>query len=143
MSSAHQSEQTEPKKLPSGRLSLRTIAMPADSNPIGTIFGGWVLAQMDLAGGNHAFLRAQGPVTTVAVEGMEFHLPIHVGDEVSCYTEIVRIGNTSLSIRVQAWVRRGCIEPYPTLVTSAVFTFVALTADLKKRPVPPEVPTLD
>ena len=128
---------------PTGRLSIRTIAMPADANPIGTIFGGWVLAQMDLAGGNHAFLRAQGPVTTVAVEGMEFHLPIMVGDEVSCYTEIVRIGTTSLSIRVQPWVRRGCIEPIPTLVTSAVFTFVAVTKDKTKRPVPPEIPTQD
>ena len=130
-------------KIPNGRLSIRTIAMPANANHIGTIFGGWVLAQMDLAGGNHAFLRAQGPVTTVAVEGMEFHLPIMVGDEVSCYTEIVRIGTTSLSIRVEAWVRRGCVEPIPTLVTSAVFTFVAVTEDRQKRPVPPEIPTID
>ena len=128
---------------PTGRLSIRTIAMPADANPIGTIFGGWVLAQMDLAGGNHAFLRAQGHVTTVAVEGMEFHLPIMVGDEVSCYTEIVRVGNTSLAIRVEAWARRGCIEPFKTLVTSAVFTFVAMTPDKQKRPVPPEIPTDD
>jgi acyl-CoA thioesterase YciA len=117
--------------------------MPSEANPIGTVFGGWVLAQMDLAGGNHAFLRAQGLVTTVAVEGMEFHLPVMVGDEFTCYTEIVRIGTTSLSIRVQAWVRRGCIEPFQTLVTSAVFTFVALTKERTKRPVPPEIPTID
>ena len=125
---------------PTGRLSIRTIAMPADANPIGTIFGGWVLAQMDLAGGNHAFLRAQGPVTTVAVEGMEFHLPIMVGDEVSCYTEIVRIGTTSLSIRVQTWVRRGCIEPTPTLVTRAVSLLSRLPRTKPNARSPPKFP---
>ncbi len=123
---------------PNGRLSIRTIAMPSDANHIGTVFGGWVLAQMDLAGGTHAFLRAQGNVTTVAVEGMEFHLPIYVGDEVSCYTEVVRVGRTSLSIRVQTWVRRGCIARESTMVTSAVFTFVAVDEHNQKRLVPPD-----
>ena len=131
---------TDMPRKPLGRISIRTTCMPADANHIGTAFGGWVLAQMDLAGGNHAFLRAQGHVNTVAVEGMEFHQPIMVGDEVTCYTQIVRVGNTSLSIGVETWVRRGCIEPVPTLVTSAVFTFVAIDEHKKKRPVPPEIP---
>src|ERR671931_2294198 len=87
--------------------ALRSIAMPADANPNGDIFGGWLLAQMDLAGGNVAAQRAQGRVATVAITAMTFHLPVFVGDEVSCYAEIEKVGRTSITIRIETWVRRG------------------------------------
>ena len=121
-----------------GRLSIRTVAMPADTNPHGHIFGGWLMAQMDLAGGIHAVQRAQGRVVTVAVEAMEFHQPVFVGDEVSCYTEVVRVGRTSIAVRVEAWVRRQWLTRDETRVTSAMFTYVAVDGDNVKRAVPPE-----
>ncbi|MGE5517954.1 MAG: acyl-CoA thioesterase [Bacteroidota bacterium] len=123
---------------PNGRLSIRTVAMPADTNPNGQIFGGWLMSQMDLAGGTHAFQRTRGRVVTVAVDAMEFHQPVEVGDELTCYTDIIRIGNTSLAIRVEAWVRRRCLEVNQVKVTSATFTYVAVDENRKKRPVPPE-----
>src|SRR6202162_4848545 len=86
--------------------ALRAIAMPGDANPNGDIFGGWLLAQMDLAGGAVASQRAKGRVATVAITGMSFQLPVFVGDEVSCYAEIVRIGHSSITIKVESWVRR-------------------------------------
>jgi acyl-CoA thioesterase YciA len=123
---------------PRGRLSIRTVAMPADTNPHGAIFGGWLLAQMDLAGGTHAFHRAKGLVVTVAVEAMTFHEPVFVGDEVSCYTEIVKVGRSSLAIRVEAWIRRRWGDEAQIKVTSANFTFVAVNEDRSKREVPAE-----
>src|ERR1700693_4785795 len=91
---------------PRAEPALRAIAMPADANPNGDIFGGWLLAQMDLAGGAVASQRAKGRVATVAITGMSFQLPVFVGDEVSCYAEIVRIGHSSITIKVESWVRR-------------------------------------
>ncbi|HSV28301.1 MAG TPA: acyl-CoA thioesterase [Candidatus Omnitrophota bacterium] len=129
----------ESQGAPHGRLTIRTIAMPADTNPHGHIFGGWLMSQMDLAGGMHAFQRANGRVATVAVEAMEFHAPVFVGDELSCYTEIVRTGRTSVSILVEAWVRRRCIDQNQIKVTSATFTYVAVHAEgTGKRELPPE-----
>src|SRR3954454_6414531 len=93
-----------------GGPALRTIAMPADTNPNGDIFGGWLLAQMDVAGGMVAARRAHGRVATVGIEAMKFHQPVLIGDEVSCYCTILRIGRTSLSIRVETWVRRGTAQ---------------------------------
>src|ERR1700684_1509656 len=87
--------------------AMRTIAMPADCNPHGDIFGGWLLCQMDLAGSTVATRRAGGRTVTVAITGMEFHRPVMVGDEVSCYANIEKIGNTSLTIRIESWARRG------------------------------------
>src|SRR5579862_856867 len=87
--------------------ALRTIAMPADANPAGDIFGGWLLSQMDLAGGVTAHRRAQGRAATVAVAGMTFYLPVFIGDEVSCYTEITKTGRTSIAVRIESWARRG------------------------------------
>ena len=84
---------------------IRTIAMPADTNPNGDIFGGWLMAQMDMAGGNAAMRRARGRCAAVAVDGMVFHQPVFVGDEVSLYAVILRIGRTSMTIRVEAWRR--------------------------------------
>lgn len=116
---------------------LRTIAMPADANPSGDIFGGWLMGLMDLAGGNAAARRSRGRVATIAVEGMVFHSPVLVGDEVSIYAEIVSVGRSSMRIEVQAW-RRKMSEAAMNQVTEAVFTFVAIDADRKPRPVPPE-----
>ena len=131
------SESIEISGAPKGRLSIRAIAMPADTNPGGHIFGGWLMSQMDLAGGAHAFQRGQGRVVTVAVEAMEFHRPVFVGDEVSCYTEIARVGTSSIAVRVEAWVRRHCLENEQIRVTSAIFTYVAVDNDYHKRVVPP------
>ena len=114
--------------------SLRTIAMPADTNPNGDIFGGWILSQMDLAGGTHAFYEAQGRVATVAVTAMKFHKPVSVGDEVSCYCATSRIGRTSISVRVETWVRRRH-RAIDEQVTEGLFTFVAIDADGQPRPV--------
>lgn len=121
---------------PAGELSLRNMAMPADTNPSGDVFGGWLMSQMDIAGGMAAQRRARGRVATVAVEGMTFHLPVFVGDEVSCYTEVVRVGRSSMAINVVAWVRRR-EGGAPIKVTEGVYTYVAIDGDRKPRPVPP------
>jgi acyl-CoA thioesterase YciA len=122
---------------PEGFLASRTTAMPADTNPAGHIFGGWLMSQMDLAGAIHAAIRAEGTVATVAVDGFKFHAPVHVGDEVSCYTQLIRTGNTSLSVKVEAWVRRAG-SAVPTRVTSAIYHFVAVGADYRPRQLPQE-----
>ena len=117
--------------------AIRTVAMPADANPNGDIFGGWVLSQMDLAGGTAAVRRAQGRVATVAIAGMSFHLPVFIGDEVSCYAEIVKVGRTSIAVRVESWVRRG-VSDERIKVTEGLFTYVAIGPDRRPRPVPAE-----
>ncbi|MEK9723928.1 MAG: acyl-CoA thioesterase [Rhodospirillaceae bacterium] len=126
-----------PRENPSGELTLRTLAMPADTNPHGDIFGGWLMGQMDIAGGIAASQRAQGRIATVAVDGFIFHKPVHVGDVVCCYTEVVWVGTTSISIRVQAWALRERIADARVKVTEGTFTFVALDAEGNKRTVPP------
>jgi acyl-CoA thioesterase YciA len=108
--------------------------MPADTNPNGDIFGGWILSQMDLAGGTYAFHIAQGRVATVAVTGMQFHKPVYVGDEVSCYCETQRIGRTSITVQVETWVRRRRLV-VEERVTEGLFTFVAIDENGKPRPV--------
>jgi acyl-CoA thioesterase YciA len=117
--------------------ALRAIAMPADANPNGDIFGGWLLSQMDLAGGSQAVRRARGRVATVALTGMSFHLPVFVGDEVSCYAEIVKVGRTSITVKVESWARRG-VSGERVKVTEGMFTYVAIGPDRQPRPVPPE-----
>jgi len=123
---------------PRGELALRTLAMPADANPNGDIFGGWLMAQMDIAGGITAFSRAGGRVATVAVDGFTFHLPVQVGDVLCCYADIIKVGNTSVTIRVEAWVLRQREKKRREKVTEGIFTFVAIDEDRNKRPVPPE-----
>ena len=122
---------------PRGSLALRTLAMPADANPNGDIFGGWLMSQMDISGGITAFSRAQGRVATVAVDGFTFHKPVQVGDVLCCYADIVKTGRTSLTIRIEAWVLRQRLEKSREKVTEGVFTFVAIDDDGNKRPVPP------
>jgi acyl-CoA thioesterase YciA len=114
---------------------VRALAMPADTNPQGDIFGGWILAQMDIAGGVVAFERAQGRVATVAIDAMTFHAPVFVGDVVSCHAEVVRVGRTSLTIQVESWARRQRTGT-PIRVTEGSFTYVAIDEDRKPRPVP-------
>ncbi|EXJ12588.1 acyl-CoA thioesterase [Nitrincola tibetensis] len=118
-----------------GRLTIRTLAMPADTNPSGDIFGGWVLSQMDLAAGICAGQRAQCRVVTVALDGMSFIRPVKVGDILGVYTEVSRVGRSSLDIHVECWVRRGRIGKREK-VTEAVFKFVALDDDGKPTKVP-------
>jgi acyl-CoA thioesterase YciA len=116
--------------------AIRTVAMPADTNPAGDVFGGWLMAQMDLAAGNLATRRAGGRIATVAVDAMAFHQPVSVGDEVSLYARLVATGRTSMRIEVEAW-RRHRHEADIVKVTEAVFTCVAIGEDRKPRPLPP------
>ena len=120
-----------------GEPAVRTLAMPADTNPSGDIFGGWVLAQMDLAAGIVAVQRAQGRVATAALDGMSFHRPVYVGDLVSCYARVVRVGRSSMTVQVDTFVlrRRDGAE---VKVTSGRFTLVAIDDEGRPRPVPPE-----
>src|ERR671912_959219 len=115
---------------------IRTIAMPADTNPAGDIFGGWLMSQMDLAAGNAAARRARGRCVTVAVDGMAFHSPVHVGDEVSVYADLISTGRTSMKFQVEAW-RRSRDGDEQIRVTEAVFTFVAIDSGSRPRPLPP------
>ena len=120
---------------PSGDLTVRTLAMPADTNANGDIFGGWVMSQMDQAGGIAAVERAQGRVVTVAVDGMHFIRPVRVGDVLCVYTQVERVGRTSMTIKVEAWARRFQTR-LREKVTSATFTFVAIDSDGRPRSVP-------
>ncbi len=124
--------------LPSCPVALQTIAMPADANPNGDIFGGWVLSQMDLAGSIVARQHAAGRVATIAIAAMKFHKPVLVGDLVSCYGEIHRVGRTSITIRIETWVRRAADMTTPLKVTEGDFTYVAIGDDRRPRPVRPE-----
>jgi acyl-CoA thioesterase YciA len=120
---------------PLGTLTIRTLAMPADTNPAGDIFGGWVMSQMDIAGAIAAVERAQGRVATVAVEGMTFIAPVKVGDILCVYTTVERVGTTSITIGIEAWVRRNRLAQREK-VTDGRFVYVALGEDGKKRALP-------
>jgi acyl-CoA thioesterase YciA len=120
---------------PLGEPLVRTIAMPADTNPAGDIFGGWLMAQMDLAAGNAAARIAKGRCATIAVDGMTFLKPVFVGDEVSLYGFVLSTGRTSMKIRVEAW-RRDRTGEETQKVTQAIFTFVAIDENRKPRPLP-------
>ena len=125
----------EPDIPPEGAPAIRTIAMPADTNPAGDIFGGWLMSQMDLAAGSVAAMTSGGRNATIAVEGMIFHRPVKVGDEVSLFAELVRTGRTSMRIHVQAW-RRQRNRAASEKVTEATFSFVALDAAGRPRAMP-------
>jgi acyl-CoA thioesterase YciA len=123
---------------PQGDLTVRTIAMPTDTNANGDIFGGWVMSQMDQAGGIAGVERAQGRVVTVAVDAMHFIRPVRVGDVLCVYTRVERVGRTSMTIRIEAWARRFQTR-IREKVTDATFTFVAIDQDGQPRPIPPAV----
>jgi len=120
--------------VPRGEPFLRTLAMPGDANPSGDIFGGWLLAQMDIAGGIAASERARGRVATVSVAAMTFHLPVLVGDVLSCHCDIRRVGRSSITIHVESWVRRSGGGEH-VKVTEGLFTYVAIGPDRRPRPV--------
>jgi acyl-CoA thioesterase YciA len=126
-----QTDATEPK----GALTIRTLAMPADTNPAGDIFGGWVMSQMDIAGAIAAVERVKGRVVTVAVEAMTFIAPVKVGDVLCVYADIERVGNTSITIGLEAWVRRNRLDDR-VKVTDARFVYVSLDENGRKRPIP-------
>ena len=120
--------------LPPGDPAIRVSTMPADANNFGDIFGGWLVGQMDLGGGLIAARRARGRAVTIAIDGMQFLAPVKVGDEVSVYGEIVRVGRSSIAVRIEAW-RRDRIGEEAHKVTEAVFTFVAIDDEGRPRPV--------
>jgi acyl-CoA thioesterase YciA len=120
---------------PIGELTLRTLAMPADANAAGDIFGGWVMAQMDLACGIRAAERARGRVVTAAVKEMSFAAPMKIGDTLSIYTEVKRVGRTSMTLKVEAWAQRY-LSHVIEKVTDAEFIMVALDGEGKPTPVP-------
>lgn len=124
-----------PAQTPTGELTLRTLAMPADANAAGDIFGGWVMAQMDLACGIRAAERARGRVVTAAVQEMAFAMPVKIGDTLCVYTEISRVGRTSMTLKVETWAQRYLTHVMEK-VTEATFVMVALNADGKPTPVP-------
>lgn len=133
MANADQPKRNE--ETPHGELSIRTVAMPADANPSGDIFGGWLLAQMDVAGGIIAHRIAHGRAATVAVDAMKFHLPVFVGDILCCYAAVARIGRTSIAVKVEAWAERRD-STVRVKVTEGVFTYVAIDEHRRPRPVP-------
>ena len=128
---------SNPNATPRGALTVRTIAMPADTNANGDIFGGWVMAHMDQAGGIAGVERAQGRVVTVKVDTMTFIQAMRVGDVLEVYTEVESVGRTSMKVHVEAWARRFQTH-IQEKVTDATFTFVAIDDAGKPRPIPPE-----
>jgi acyl-CoA thioesterase YciA len=125
---------TAPEVPPDTDPAIRTIAMPADTNPHGDIFGGWLLCQMDLAGASVAVRRAGGRVVTVAITAMAFHRPVCVGDQVSCYGSVEKIGTTSITIKVESWALRGT-GTTPIKVTEGLFTYVRVGPDGRPQPI--------
>ncbi len=128
---------SDPTPIVERQPAVRMLAMPADTNPSGDIFGGWLMSQMDIAGGIAAAARAKGRAVTVAVEGMEFHQPVYVGDLVSCYADVLKTGTTSITVKVETLARRRAGGD-TVKVTEGTFVFVAIDADGRPRPVPLE-----
>ena len=129
---------SEPK--PRGALTVRVIAMPADTNANGDIFGGWVLSRMDQAGGIAAVERARGRAVTIAIQAMTFHRPVRVGDVLEVYTEVTKVGRTSMVIEIEAIAVRFKTR-HREKVTDGTFTFVAIDDDGKPRPIPQDTIT--
>lgn len=127
--------------LPAGKMpALRVTPMPGDANPHGDIFGGWIMSQVDIAGGIVAAARARGRVGTVAVNAFQFHQPVFVGDVLSIYAEVVRVGNTSITVFVEVYAQRNPENVETVKVTEATLTYVAVGPDRKARTVPPALP---
>ncbi len=122
---------------PKGELTLRTLAMPSDANAAGDIFGGWVMAQMDLACGIRAAERARGRVVTAAVKEMSFAKPMKIGDTLCIYTHVERVGRTSMVLAVEAWAQRY-LQELMERVTYADFVMVALDGEGRPKPIPEE-----
>ena len=118
---------------PKGELAIRVLAMPENTNPAGDIFGGWVLSQMDIAGGLVTKKLSKGRTVTVAVDSMSFHKPVLVGDTLCCYVEHLKSGRTSMTVKIETWVAREYSETRE-IVTEGTFTYVAVTPDRQPRP---------
>lgn len=133
------SKPRERASLPEGKEpTLRIVPMPADTNYAGNIFGGWILSHVDIAGSIAAIRRARGRVATVAVNSVEFHEPVFVGDLISCYAEVIRVGRTSITVQVDVYAQRNPEHVQCIQVTQAVLTYVALDEHLRPRVVSPE-----
>lgn len=128
----------EKKTLPQGELVLKTLAMPADTNANGNIFGGWLMSQMDLGGAIFAKEIARGRVVTVNVDGMSFLKPVSIGDVVCCYARCLKTGRTSLNIAIEVWVKKVTSEPIGEryCVTEGNFVYVSIDDENKPRPLP-------
>jgi len=125
------------EKLPEGKQpALRVMPMPADANQNGDIFGGWIMSQVDIAGGTVAGRLARGRVATVAVNSFVFKQPVHIGDVLSFYVDVMRIGRTSITVDVQVFAERRPSDPKVVKVTEATLTYVAIDASGQPRPVP-------
>jgi acyl-CoA thioesterase YciA len=128
-------EDTPMAKLPDRPPTLRVLAMPTDTNAAGDIFGGWIMSQVDIAGSVAAFRRAQGRVVTVAVNSFQFHQPVFIGDLISCYADVTRVGRTSLTVHVEVYAERNRGVEECSKVTEATLTYVAIDKQRKPRPV--------
>jgi acyl-CoA thioesterase YciA len=122
--------------LPDKQPALRVVPMPADANQTGDIFGGWIMAQVDIAGSVPALRRARGRIATVAVNSFVFKQPVLVGDLVSFYAEIAHVGRTSITVNVEVYAQRNPDEEITVKVTEATLTYVAVGPDRKPRPIP-------
>ena len=125
--------------LPDKQPAIRVAAMPADTNSAGTIFGGWIMSQVDIAGSIAALERARGRVVTVAVNSFEFHQPVFPGDLISCYSEVIKVGRTSITVRVEVYAQRNPSKLETVKFTEAELTFVALDENRKPRNLPPKL----
>jgi acyl-CoA thioesterase YciA len=131
---------SEKVKLPAGKDPvLRVVPMPADVNIHGDVFGGWIMSQVDIAGGVAASQRARGRVATVAVNAFQFKEPVFMGDLLSFYADVVRVGNTSLTVKVEVYAQRTPADVEVVKVTEATLTYVATGADRRPRSVPPQL----
>jgi acyl-CoA thioesterase YciA len=126
----------EPVRLPKGQPALRVMPMPADVNQNGDVFGGWIMAQVDVAGAIPAMKRARGRVATVSVNSFLFKQPVSVGDVVSFFAEIVETGRTSIKVNVEVYAERNPTDPVTVKVTEATLTYVAITQQGLKRELP-------
>lgn len=128
---------TEESRLPDGMPTLRVMPMPADANVHGDVFGGWIMAQVDIAGALPAVRRANGRVGTVAVNSFVFKQPVFVGDLLSFYAKIVKTGTTSITVNVEVYAERNRLQAEIVKVTEATLTYVATGDDRRPRPLPP------
>lgn len=125
-------------KLPDKQPAIRVVTMPRDTNPGGSIFGGWIMSQVDIAGSIVALARAKGRVATVAVNSFEFHEPVFIGDLISCYAEVIRVGRTSITVNVEVYAQRNPGKVQTVKVTGAQLTYVALDENRRPRVIPKE-----
>jgi acyl-CoA thioesterase YciA len=127
-------------KLPDKQPAIRVAAMPKDTNPGGSIFGGWIMSQVDIAGSIVALERARGRVATVGVKSFEFHEPVFVGDLISCYADVIKVGRTSITVKVEVYAQRNPGNVQTVKVTEAELSYVALDEKRRPREIPQEQP---